>query len=117
MILNNKSAFHSVQHYPDPSNCQNYYDCYNGCIYNRTCPENEYWNPVMNYCDWEWNVDCGVNPGPTPPPNDFVCPEPNGFFGDAKNCIKFYECRNNISNHHTCNTCKLPFSLEKILKS
>ena len=109
--------FNFVQHYPDPNNCQNYYDCYNGCIYNRTCPENEYWNPVMNYCDWEWNVDCGVNPGPTPPPNDFVCPEPNGFFGDAKNCIKYYECRNNISNHHTCNTSKLPFSLEKKLKS
>jgi len=34
--------------------------------------------------------------------NDFTCPEENGFFGDPKNCMKYYECIRGVPNHHTC---------------
>ena len=42
------------------------------------------------------NDDCGVEPG------DFECPQPNGFFEDPKNCMKYWQCNADIAQHHSC---------------
>merc|ERR1711962_1038493 len=79
-----------LHHYADPEDCHLFYDCYNGCLYHRTCPEHENWSKIHGYCDWDYNVDCGADPGPEPGPDDFVCPEAQGVFEDPKNCAKYY---------------------------
>jgi len=93
-----------LHHYWDPNDCHRYYDCYNGCIYHRTCPEHENWNANMHYCDWDWAVDCNSGPGPDPQPDDFTCPERDGVFEDPKNCIYYYRCSNNYPTRNLCHS-------------
>ena len=83
-----------------------FYDCYNGCLYHRTCPEHENWSRIHGYCDWDYNVDCGADPGP-PGPDDFVCPEAQGVFEDPKNCAKYYRCSNFHATRNLCHSSKL----------
>ena len=45
-----------VRYFPVPSDCRMYYECDNGKLYAFACPDGFYWNPELNYCDWEWNV-------------------------------------------------------------
>merc|ERR1712170_170530 len=37
-----------LHHYADPEDCHMFYDCYNGCLYHRTCPEHENWSKSMD---------------------------------------------------------------------
>ncbi len=32
----------------------------------------------------------------------FTCPTADGYWEDPKNCIKYYECKNNVTIHHLC---------------
>ena len=43
------------------------------------------------------NDECGEG-------DDFDCPKPNGFFEDPKNCMKYWQCNNDIAQHHSCDT-------------
>merc|ERR1711973_899227 len=92
-----------LHHYADPEDCHMFYDCYNGCLYHRTCPEHENWSRIHGYCDWDYNVDCGADPGP-PGPDDFVCPEAQGVFEDPKNCAKYYRCSNFHATRNLCHS-------------
>ena len=82
-----------------------------------------------NYCDWPERVDCGDRPIcdennqncdkevvttskyetttsdeeiTTGEENDFICPDHWGYYGDPKNCIKYYICEEGIPTRMTC---------------
>ncbi|XP_023015453.2 peritrophin-1 [Leptinotarsa decemlineata] len=42
----------------DPNDCKSFYECYLGYMFWQTCPNDTYWNHLMNYCDDFENVDC-----------------------------------------------------------
>lgn len=44
--------------YPRPSNCSEYYECYNGYREPMGCPENLYFCPEKSYCSWISDPDC-----------------------------------------------------------
>ena len=77
----------------------------------------ELYDPEHNWCNFPTKVDCGDRPicdrndencdepavSTTPKDDDFECPEEAGYFGDPKNCIKYYHCYNGIVEEHiTC---------------
>ena len=33
---------------------------------------------------------------------DFVCPEPYGFYANPDNCIKYYQCSDDIAQEIVC---------------
>ena len=45
-----------------------------------------------------------TTPEPPPPDGDFVseCPISDGFFADAFECDRYYECRSNKITEHVC---------------
>ena len=51
---------------------------------------------------------CDGRPCATVPPTDhpwnFICPQPDGYFADPLNCIKYYHCSGNYGDHITCPT-------------
>jgi len=82
-----------------------------------------------NYCDWPERVDCGNRPicdennqncdkedattskyktttsveeKTTGKENDFTCPDHWGYYGDPKNCIKYYICEEGIPTRMIC---------------
>ena len=82
-----------------------------------------------NYCDWPERVDCGDRPicdennqncegedGTTSQPetttkheevttekdDKFNCPDKWGYYGDPKNCIKYYICEAGNPTRMTC---------------
>jgi len=101
-------------YFADPNNCMKYYHCYEGAVEEHlNCPldtlgKQELYDPDHMWCDHPERVDCGsrpicdkndencVYPTTTKPktttPIDFDCPQPNGYFPDPKNCIKYYHC-------------------------
>lgn len=65
----------------------------------------------------------GLTTSATPP--NFKCPENNGFFGDPKQCDKYYECQDNVPEEKLCpdgllfeiknpnhERCDLPFNVD-----
>ncbi|XP_060518419.1 mucin-2-like [Cylas formicarius] len=50
---------HNVTFYPNPNNCSQYYECYEGNKYLMDCPPDLYWNTVSDNCDYLENVNCG----------------------------------------------------------
>ena len=45
-------------YYPDPKDCNSFYQCADGITYWKHCPEGLYFNPVNKVCDWPRNVEC-----------------------------------------------------------
>ncbi|KAJ8954026.1 hypothetical protein NQ318_004319 [Aromia moschata] len=96
--------------YPNPDNCAQYYECYQGNLYLLNCPGDLYWNINHNYCDYLENVDCSQNnitsapttvtsPGTTttagPWTPDPICPYPSEviiFYPNPANCSTYWEC-------------------------
>ncbi|XP_023015448.2 peritrophin-44 [Leptinotarsa decemlineata] len=95
----------------DPSNCQRFFECYQGKRYGVVCPNNLYWNHVMNYCDDFEEVDCSrgrvttVTPtyptGPTPLPTCFYS-ESSVYYYDPTDCKKVYDCNKGTLYSETC---------------
>ena len=48
--------------YPDPDNCQNYWQCKDGCATLEDCGEGFLFSEEDNVCDNAGNVDCGDRP-------------------------------------------------------
>lgn len=47
--------------FADPLDCAGFYSCIgNVVIGHQFCPDGLYFNPVINNCDFPWNVDCDV---------------------------------------------------------
>jgi len=112
------NAFHCPAdgYFADPFNCRMYYHCFNGVAEEHlTCQANQLWSNEHGYCDWSNTVDCGDRPicdangenchfqaTTTMAPDAFKCPG-DGYFGDPKNCIKYYHCYNGaVEEHVTC---------------
>jgi len=97
--------------YVDPDHCSRYWECYNGCLNHITCQNDYLFDPVHGWCDFPQNVCCGERDCDGRSCNDecgegddFDCPKPNGFFEDPKNCMKYWQCNNDIAQHHSCDT-------------
>merc|ERR1712184_132101 len=83
-------------YFPDPVQCDKYYDCYDGIPEERLCPDGLVFDPFSRKrepCDHYFNVDCGDRLDLLPPkgPND-LCPRLNGFYShpDPSVCHIFY---------------------------
>ena len=52
--------------YPNPTDCQKYFQCGHGRPYAMTCALGTLWNAQLKYCDWPSNVQCntGSTTGP-----------------------------------------------------
>jgi len=54
----------SEGHFPDPDNCEVYYQCAHGTSTKYHCQGGLKWNVNTDQCDWETNVDCSLNSVP-----------------------------------------------------
>ncbi|KAG8229164.1 hypothetical protein J437_LFUL009234 [Ladona fulva] len=43
---------------PDSSDCSSFYQCVWGQPVHMKCPDDLYFNPKLQVCDWPWNVEC-----------------------------------------------------------
>ncbi|XP_018330078.1 protein obstructor-E [Agrilus planipennis] len=94
-------------YYPDPIQCDLYYDCVDGIPEEKLCPDGlvfEDSDPKYERCDIPTNVECGERtelqePKPTP-----GCPRANGFFRhpDPEACDKFYNCVEGVPRELPC---------------
>eukprot|EP00092_Neocalanus_flemingeri_P029439 GFUD01031965.1.p1 GENE.GFUD01031965.1~~GFUD01031965.1.p1 ORF type:complete len:163 (-),score=50.32 GFUD01031965.1:50-538(-) len=62
--------------------------CIGGEGYLHTCQEGTFYDPVLEVCNWPWNIpSCSSTtaPPPTPSPSECVyqCAEENGLFADG----------------------------------
>jgi len=95
--------------YPDPSQCDKYWECFGGQGTPKFCPDglvfSEY-NPRHEQCDFPFNVDCEGSQRfeLQPPKTSLHCPRANGFFAveDINDCSSFYQCHNSESTLTTC---------------
>ncbi|XP_012146562.1 uncharacterized protein LOC100879494 isoform X2 [Megachile rotundata] len=82
--------------FPSPKGCANYLNCWDDVVTEQTCPDGLLFNDITLVCDYDYNVNCGSRPLPTPrppmPPGSKLCPEPNGRYRSATNCSEFYVC-------------------------
>jgi len=53
--------------WPDPDNCQCFYDCAHDQAYQECCPDHEYFDTSFKICNWDYNVDCDGRPEPGEP--------------------------------------------------
>ncbi|XP_076626723.1 uncharacterized protein LOC143344495 [Colletes latitarsis] len=82
--------------FPSPKSCVNYLNCWDGVVIEQSCPDGLLFNAVNLVCDYDYNVNCGGRPLPTPKPSlptgSKLCPESNGRYRSATNCSEFYVC-------------------------
>ena len=53
--------------YPDPENCQNFYDCDLVHCYLFSCPAGDLFDVPISTCNYAYLVDCGDRPNPYDP--------------------------------------------------
>ena len=51
----------SEGHFPDPAQCDVYYQCAGGAPHRYSCHSGLQWNIYTNQCDWANSVDCSLN--------------------------------------------------------
>ncbi|XP_050472093.1 uncharacterized protein LOC126864617 [Bombus huntii] len=82
--------------FPSPKSCSNYLNCWDDTVTEQSCPDGLLFNDITLVCDYDYNVNCGNRPMPTPRPSltsgTKLCPEPNGRYRSATNCSEFYVC-------------------------
>uniref|UniRef100_A0A182K5K0 Chitin-binding type-2 domain-containing protein n=1 Tax=Anopheles christyi TaxID=43041 RepID=A0A182K5K0_9DIPT len=93
--------------FPDPYQCDKYYECNDGRVSENLCPDGLVFNPaskLVNKCDQVFNVDCGDRKELQKPKPIGVCPRQNGFFAhpDESICNTFYNCINGREIEMTC---------------
>lgn len=52
--------------FPSKTNCANYLNCWDDVVTEQTCPDGLLFNDVSLVCDYDYNVNCGSRPLPTP---------------------------------------------------
>merc|ERR1712213_223206 len=85
--------------FPDPEQCDLYYECIDNVPEAKLCPDGllfEDGNPNQEKCDYPFNVECNDREYVQEPETgiDPVCYRANGFFNheDPAVCDKFYNC-------------------------
>ncbi|XP_076182927.1 uncharacterized protein LOC143154823 [Ptiloglossa arizonensis] len=82
--------------FPSSTNCANYLNCWDAVVIEQSCPDGLLFNAVSLVCDYDYNVNCGSRPLPTPKPplpiGSKSCPDLNGRYRSATNCSEFYVC-------------------------
>ncbi|XP_043488559.1 probable chitinase 10 [Polistes fuscatus] len=82
--------------FSSPKSCANYLNCWDDAVVEQTCPNGLLFNDFSNVCDFDYNVNCGSRPLPTPkpplPPGSKFCPDPYGRYRSSTNCSEFYVC-------------------------
>jgi len=49
--------------FPDPDNCENFYQCSSGVANLKTCPAGLHFNAVTEVCDWPESAGCDAEGG------------------------------------------------------
>uniref|UniRef100_A0A182W552 Chitin-binding type-2 domain-containing protein n=1 Tax=Anopheles minimus TaxID=112268 RepID=A0A182W552_9DIPT len=93
--------------FEDPYQCDKYYECDEGRVSEKLCPDGLVFNPaskLVNKCDQVFNVECHDRKELQPPKPIGVCPRQNGFFPhpDPSICNIFYNCVNGRELEMTC---------------
>lgn len=69
-LISSKSIGSGCRHgelYSHSSDCRLFYQCVHGRLIELRCPNNLYFNPEKNYCDWPKNVECDLKTTATTP--------------------------------------------------
>jgi len=98
-------------YFPDPRQCDKYYDCYDGVAEEVLCPDGMVFNPNFDPrrepCDHYFQVECGdrIELQPAQGPSD-LCPRLNGWYShpDPGVCHIFYACENGVALEYTCSS-------------
>ncbi|XP_030753459.1 uncharacterized protein LOC115880410 [Sitophilus oryzae] len=53
-------------YYPDPDDCQYFYECSNGKAYHIKCGKGTYWDTTVDACNTADDVSCGSRSTPAP---------------------------------------------------
>eukprot|EP00094_Tigriopus_californicus_P013724 TCALIF_13280-PA protein Name:"Protein of unknown function" AED:0.12 eAED:0.41 QI:117/0.5/0.42/1/0.33/0.42/7/0/296 len=96
-------------YFPDPEQCDLYYECKNGVATPKLCPDGLLFllgEAISVKCDYPFNIDCGSREFvQEPEPNiDPKCYRANGYFNheDATVCDRFYNCVNGVAYELPC---------------
>lgn len=95
--------------FPDPEQCDLYYECIDGVSNPKLCPDGEVFDiskPNRERCILPYNVDCGARQYVQEPRLDVDpgCKRANGFFPhlDENVCEKFYQCNDGHKHEMQC---------------
>ncbi|XP_046415455.1 protein obstructor-E [Neodiprion fabricii] len=94
-------------YFPDPEQCDKYYDCQDNKAHPKLCPDGLVFNdfsPQQEKCDLPFGIDCSTKPKLQPPMPTVNCPRLHGYFAhkEAGVCDKFYYCVDGQFNMLTC---------------
>ncbi|XP_031787487.1 cuticular protein analogous to peritrophins 3-B isoform X1 [Nasonia vitripennis] len=84
-------------YFPDAEQCDKYYDCRDGKLTEKLCPDGLVFNdfsPQHEKCDLPFGIDCSKRPKLQTPIPTAHCPRMHGYFAheDPTNCNTFYYC-------------------------
>jgi len=94
-----------MQLFADCENCGGYYECFNGVMTQKPCPNCYLYDIEKEYCNQPTQVSCGDRPqddncNAETKPGD--CPFDNGYFKDQHNCAKYFICVNGEATSMSC---------------
>ncbi|CAL4119732.1 unnamed protein product [Meganyctiphanes norvegica] len=94
-------------YFPDPFQCDKYYECVDGVPTEKVCPDGQAFkddNHKREFCEYTFNVECGLRTEFQTAQVTRNCPRANGYFAhpDLTNCNEFYFCQKGESAHNTC---------------
>jgi len=101
--------------YPDIFDCNKYFQCWNGKSMHKHCHSNKHFDKLKKDCIDKNIAVCAdildvVVKG-------YKCPRSRGFFGDPKDCSKYYECQHRKPSLKTCENGTLFDEVEKDCKN
>ncbi|XP_044730333.1 protein obstructor-E-like [Chrysoperla carnea] len=94
-------------YFADAEQCDKYYDCRDGVITEKLCPDGMVFNDFSSEyekCDLPFNIDCSTRPKLQKPDPSLHCRRKNGYFSheEPNVCDKFYYCVDGKFNMITC---------------
>ncbi|XP_054720208.1 protein obstructor-E-like [Uloborus diversus] len=99
----------SSGYYPDPEQCDLYYECRGGVAKQKLCKDGLVFNdknPLYERCDYPFAVTCGDREYLQTPQESKNCPRRNGLFPNekARNCKSFWQCTDGVASKMNCQT-------------
>ncbi|KAH8270154.1 hypothetical protein KR018_004903, partial [Drosophila ironensis] len=83
--------------------CRRYYQCLYGEGVEKVCPENLYWDPVLNVCGWDTRYCTNGEIETTPSPGGLTCANSDlPYLPYPLDCRKYIQCANNIGFLQNC---------------
>lgn len=94
-------------YFPDPIQCDKYYECVDGVPTEKICPDGQAFkddNPKREVCEYLFNVKCGLRSELQIAQVSPNCPRANGYFAhpDPTNCREFFYCVQGEPAHNSC---------------